>query len=150
MRIRPLDTVWTPLRRRPLAVLAIVAVIIVSGIVLGGFRIMANPDKPSCSPPNREEQKVQEAFLLSHVGDAQDLDWYIADCDDDGVATLEFTTARPPAAARDAFLTDTSCSPTTGPNAGEYNVTCSSGAAEVSILFEDTTVARASGMLVVP
>lgn len=150
MRMRPVDTVWTPLRRRPLAVLAIVAVLIVSGIVLVGYRIMTDPDEPPCSPPSQQEQRGYEVFVHSHLEDAEDLEWHVADCDDKGEAELKFTTARTPAAARDAFLNDPACLPTTGPDATEYDVTCNSSAPEVSIWFEDTTGPTTTGMLWVP
>lgn len=99
MRMRPVDNVWTPRQRRPLLVLAVVlaTLLILSGVVFVAVKILADLDQTfSCSPPSQEEMKVQEAFVRSHISDAQDLDWEVWDCDDRGVAELEFTTDRTP------------------------------------------------------
>ena len=127
--------------------------VLASLLLLAGVALAANRFIDSvfdCSPPSQHDMQVQEAFLRSHVTDARGLEWTVADCDDQGEAWLEFSTALTPAAARDAFLTDPSCSPDLGPDADDQGVNCTSGDAEIYVFFEATSVAATSGELTLP
>ena len=102
---------------------------------------------PSCSPPTETEKQAQEVFLHSHVDDAADLEWTVADCDDNGDAWLQFGTALPPHAAREAFLTDSACSPYQGLDAGAEDVTCTSGDATIIVFLTPASSGTTQGEL---
>jgi hypothetical protein len=118
---------------------AIVAVSLFA--VLGVSRLTDRPPvlPPSCTPPTQEEKELLEAFLRSHIKDARALEWTVADCDDNGDASLDFETRMTPKMATASFLADDNCSPFTGPGATDGDVTCTTAAGSVSIFLASAT-----------
>ena len=118
---------------RKVSLLIVLVLVIAFGAVAGYFFQDLSPFCTTPTEPTAEEKQTQETFVLEHLPDARNLVWTIADCDDDGVAYLDFTTSLAPNEARDAFLGG-GC---TYHSTEEYDdVSCVRGSLEVVLFFE--------------
>lgn len=67
--------------------------------------------------------------MKTHVSDARDFVWSVADCDDQGEAFLSFRTELAATVVSQSFLADPACSPSDADDAAENEVMCKAGAA---------------------
>jgi hypothetical protein len=131
-------------------VLALIAVLAAAAVVLGLVFVTnsVGASAAPCSPPSASEMRGQEEFLRAYIPDASGLEWEVADCDDEGLASLYFETALEPSTASAALLGDPSCSPYRGPGAAAGDVACSSGSGSVVVSFERPPGSTTRGELV--
>lgn len=124
-------------------------VLTLGGLVLGAVVVLSGPLGSSCAdPPSQQERTQLESFLQVHVGDARDLDWTVMDCDDKGLAFLNFTTSMTPVRVSEAFLVDPACSPSAKQDAAAYgDVTCRTDAGVVVLGTEPDTGTWTQGSL---
>jgi len=117
-------------------VITVVALaVLVGGLVVVGYMLLANPF--CAQPPTQQERSQQEAFVLAHLPDARGFEWTVADCDDNGQASVDFTTRQRGSSASKVLLSDQACKASTEPDASPGDVTCTSGNLEVSVYIED-------------
>ena len=115
--------------------MVVVLAALVGVLVLLGRYVL---EDPTCAkPPTQQERTQQEAFVRTHLPDARDFEWTVMDCDDNGQASVDFTTRQRGSAASKAFLSDPACRASVEPDASPGDVTCTSGDFEVSIYLED-------------
>lgn len=130
--------------------LRVLAAFMLAGLVLGTSACSSGRQgSSSCAKPPTQEERTQVAsFLKVHVDDARDLDWTVMDCDDNGLAYLNFTTSMTPGRVSEAFLNDPACSPSNEQDADAFgDVTCRTGNGDVFMDTEPNTGTWTKGAL---
>lgn len=123
--------------------------VMVTGLALMVPACSGGLDGSSCAQPPTQEERIQlESFLKAHVEDARDLEWTVMDCDDDGLAWLNFTTSMTPGRVEKAFLKDSACLPSRAGAATAFgNVTCHVGEINAILDTEPDTGTWTEGTL---
>lgn len=114
----------------------VVLVVAITGVVAIVGRDISRASR-CADPPSPQQRADQEAFVTAHLPDARDFEWAIADCDDQGQASLSFTTRQRGTTATRAFLRDEGCRASEGPDTNWGDVTCMSNGLSVFIYLED-------------
>lgn len=141
------DDARTPFSARGGCWALIASAVAVVVLVVAGVAVVLGSNAISCASPSLEALKAQEAFVLTHVVDARDVESGTADCDDNGDGYVNFTTDLTPAGARDAFLADPSCSPYADEGVDQIAVKCRSGRSTVFVFFTATRDGPTEGAL---
>ncbi|WP_091186063.1 hypothetical protein [Microlunatus flavus] len=115
--------------------------LLVIGLAIAGVVVILVRDVSQtyrcADPPSTQQRAEQEAFVSAHLPDASDFEWTVADCDDQGQASLTFTTRQRGTTATRAFLQDGACRASREPDASLGDVTCMSYGVTVFIYLED-------------
>lgn len=142
----PRPAATTVCRAAP-ALIGLVVLALIAGVIVLAVRYLTTDDAACADPPTPPERAEQEAFVTTHLHDARNFDWVVADCDEHGEASVDFTTRHTGRAASQAFLDDPACKASVEPDASPGDVTCAAENVTVSIYLHDTGAIDTNGTL---